>query len=70
LGERLFKVNYEARWWRSMRPAGALGNQGRRLSQGFSATAAPLVVKNQVIVGIAGASSVCAVSWIPGCHHR
>jgi alcohol dehydrogenase (cytochrome c) len=57
LGERLFKVNYEGTLVALDAKTGGVLWEAKidDYHKGFSATVAPLVVKNQVIVGIAGA---------------
>ncbi|MGH9722425.1 MAG: pyrroloquinoline quinone-dependent dehydrogenase [Bryobacteraceae bacterium] len=57
LGERLYKVNYEgALVALDLKTGGALWETTvADFKQGFSLTLAPLIVKNKVIVGIAGA---------------
>ncbi len=57
LGNRLFKVNIEATLVALDMRSGAVlwEKQIADYKQGFSATGAPLIVKNKVVVGIAGA---------------
>jgi alcohol dehydrogenase (cytochrome c) len=57
LGDRLFKVNYEGTLVALDAKTGSALWETKLADfhKGYSATAAPLIVKNQVIVGIAGA---------------
>ena len=56
LGDRLFMTTLDAHLLAlDMKTGGvAVGRRARRLQDGYSATVAPLVVKDKVIVGIAG----------------